>query len=466
MTNLVESLEELIEKTGNKSVKFDYGDGIPINLNLFARQYNDLQTKAYCDSLGAKSNSIESYMIVPPITDNLVRNMLIGSPVQTDPYDKDSYVNTQEQRLEALAKAIGAEKVDQIHFDAAGKRVDNPKEIADRMNNVSLGAKALTATSNWIHVIADDKISVLFLRPEPFQAVLTTEAVKGRTARWDVAPPYGLMGTYFGTEDPVMTESDFPTYTRDQDIKYMYTVGRVTDAAIRAGATAVPPRDMWAIATENALASHRATRERSALGVTRNVRSIYNSYESATPLEYDGIHTLVTNSNSQYTTWVDNTTAGANQIQAIDGRATQIQKLEAMLVESAQKMLRMGITPDYMMCDLDTFGLFRERLMKTQFGVPPASDYSFGISFIQYALPGMPTLNLVQHPYLPSTVGNRSVYLLDTKLLSFRVAWRDERQPLARNNPSEKFYISSAETLIDKSDIDGHSSIMGGVFNY
>lgn len=466
MVYTLEALEELIAKTGEKSVKFDYGEGIPINLNLFARQYNDLQTKAYCDSMGAKSNSIESYMIVPPITDNLVKNMLVGSPVQTDPYDAESYVNTQEQRLEALAKAIGATKVEQIHFDTAGKRVDDPQEIANRMNNPSIGAKALTATSNWIHVIADDKISVLFLRPEPFQSVLTTEAVKGRVARWDVAPPYGLMGTYFGTEDPVMTESDFPTYTRDAEIKYMYTVGRVTDAAIRAGATAVPPRDMWAIATENALASHRASRERSALGITRNVRSINNDYEAATALEYDGIHALVTKSTGEYRTWVDNTTAGANQITGAEDNATQIQKLEAMLVESAQKMLVMGITPDYMMCDLNTFGLFREKLMKTQYGVPPASDYSFGISFIQYALPGMPTLNLVQHPYLPHTVGKRSVYLLDTKLLSYRVGWRDERQPLARNNPSEKFYISSAETLIDKSDIDGHSSLMGGVFNY
>lgn len=465
MVNTIEALEELIEKTGNKSVKFDYGEGVPINLNLFARQYNDYQTKAYCESLGAKSNSIESYMIVPPITDGLIKNMLVGTPVQTDPYDADSYVNTAEQRCEALAKAIGAQKVEQLHFDAAGKRIDNPAEIADRMNNLSIGAKALTATSNWIHVIADDKISVLFLRPEPFQAVLTTEAVKGRTARWDVAPPYGLMGTYFGTEDPVMTESDFPTYTRDADIKYMYTVGRVTDAAIRAGATAVPPRDMWAIATENALASHRATRERSALGVTRNVRSINNDYETATALEYDGIHTLVTNSTGQYQTWVNNT-GHTNAITSSDTNEQQIAKLESMLVESAQKMLVMGITPDYMMCDLNTFGLFRERLMKTQFGVPPASEYSFGISFIQYALPGMPTLNLVQHPYLPRTVGNRSVYLLDTKLLSYRVGWRDERQPLARNNPSEKFYLSSAEVLIDKSDIDGHSSLMGGVFNY
>lgn len=465
MVHLAEALEELIEKTGQKSVKFDYGEGIPINLNLFAKQYNDLQTKAYCESMGQKANSIEAYMIAPPITDNLVKNMLIGAPIQTDAYDKDSYVNTNEQRLEALAKAIGAEKAETCHFDGAGKRVDDPKEVADRMNNLSIGAKALTATSNWIHVIADDKISVLFLRPEPFQSVITTEAIKGKTARWDVAPPYGLMGTYAGTEDPIMTESDFPTYTRDMDIKYNYTVGRITDAAIRAGASAVPSRDMWAIATENALASHRAYRERSSLGITRNVKSINNSYEPATALEYDGIHALTTNSSGTYQTWINNT-GHTNAIASTDTREQQIAKLESMLVESAQKMLVMGITPDFMMCDLDTFGLFRERLMKTQYGVPPTPEYSFGISFIQYALPGMPTLNLVQHPYLPRTTGNRAVYLLDTKLLAYRVGWRDERQPLARNNPSEKFYISSAEVLIDKSDIDGSSSLMGGVFNY
>jgi len=38
-------------------------------------------------------------------------------------------------------------------------------------------------------------------------------------------------------------------------------------------------------------------------------------------------------------------------------------------------------------------------------------------------------------------------------------------QDLANLNTSDKFVISAAEVLIDKSDKDGSSSLHGGVFN-
>jgi hypothetical protein len=42
--------------------------------------------------------------------------------------------------------------------------------------------------------------------------------------------------------------------------------------------------------------------------------------------------------------------------------------------------------------------------------------------------------------------------------------WADTYEELANINTSDKFVISAAETLIDKSDIDGSSSLHGGLF--
>ena len=197
--------------------------------------------------------------------------------------------------------------------------------------------------------------------PYPWQASIPVEAVRGKEVKFDVAQPYALMGGGFGTEDPTLTESDFEMKTRSDIVKYSYVTGRVTDAAMKEGATAYPPRDYWSIASENAVNSSRSIRERSMLGVTRNPQTIAsnNVYEAATSLEYDGIHQMITRSTGAYSTWTNNLAQTA-PITSVDTAAQAIVKLEDQLVQSAQKLLVMGIQPNLMMCDMSTFSLFRE----------------------------------------------------------------------------------------------------------
>jgi hypothetical protein len=56
------------------------------------------------------------------------------------------------------------------------------------------------------------------------------------------------------------------------------------------------------------------------------------------------------------------------------------------------------------------------------------------------------------------------IFLIDTRLLARRTLWADTYEELANINTSDKFVISAAETLIDKSDVDGSSSLHGGLF--
>jgi hypothetical protein len=55
--------------------------------------------------------------------------------------------------------------------------------------------------------------------------------------------------------------------------------------------------------------------------------------------------------------------------------------------------------------------------------------------------------------------------LVDTRLIARRTLWQDLYEELAKINLSQKFVISAAETLIDKSDI-GNDATGGGVPYY
>jgi hypothetical protein len=61
--------------------------------------------------------------------------------------------------------------------------------------------------------------------------------------------------------------------------------------------------------------------------------------------------------------------------------------------------------------------------------------------------------------------GYGAIMLLDTRLIARRTLWQDLYEELAKINLSQKFVISAAETLIDKSDI-GNDAAGGGIPYY
>lgn len=72
---------------------------------------------------------------------------------------------------------------------------------------------------------------------------------------------------------------------------------------------------------------------------------------------------------------------------------------------------------------------------------------------------------MVPCPYLPTTTGpNGSIFLLDTTHLARRILWAETMEELANINTSKRAVISAAEVIIDKTDVDGESSLQGGVF--
>lgn len=341
------------------------------------------------------------------------------------------------------------------------------REKLDKYTDSYLGEvvkKAESTTSTMgaalMHVIADEAVTYLYKRPYPFQTLIPVEANKGKTAAWDAIGPYEIGSSAFGSEDPDLTEVDIVAHTRTDTIKYMYSVGRLTKAVKLAGLAQVPARDIKAIRIDVAQDALRSLRERSMLGIDRDVTSTTNAWTAAGANQYKGVYELVTaNTSGAPTTgdqcWIDVSSS------SVDTYGEIMQYLD----KTYRYMTLYGMQPNLAMCDYATFGIIRRGLADYFRYTGEGQDLIPGVSKLTLTFPNSGGLPLVPHPFLRMSTGNYgSIMLLDTRMFSRRILWQDTYEELANINTSDKFVISAAETLIDKSDIDGTSSLHGGLF--
>ena len=332
----------------------------------------------------------------------------------------------------------------------------------DGIKKAMIAGSSSSTGSYLMHVIADEGVTYLYKRPYALQALIPVEANKGRQALWDVIGPYEFGTSFFGTEDQTFQgESDPTTHNRSEFIKYMFTVGRVTKAAQFAGRAQTPSRDMLAIRIDTAQDALRALRERRMLGVTSDVSDTTFAYQSASTNEYKGLYELIQTNTSGTTgtqTWIAST---GNTYKAIMND----------LDTSYRYMLKFGMQPNLALCDLRTFSTIRQGLME-YFRTEPIKEFVQGVAKINLVFPAATGLPLVPHPFMSQAASYGTVMLIDTRLIARRALWQDTYEDLAKMNLSQKFVVSAAETLIDKSDIGDDASgggqpdysLHGGVF--
>lgn len=399
-------------------------NGTPINTTYAAKVAQDLFVQ---------DKNIGMLPLVPAIPDEIIQKAIFGFGNYGEP-DASQYQQDTQHLRDQIAK---------IHLDSTS-------EIKKAM---TMGTSAATG-SNLMHVIADDGVTYLYKRPYPLQALIPTEANKGRQALWDVVGPYEFGQSAFGTEDQMFTETDITTHNRSEFIKFLYSVGRITKAAQFAGLAQVPARDMIAIRIDAAQDALRALRERRMLGVTSDVTSTTNAFTVAGANEYKGLYEMITTNTSTGSTpqcWVTSTGGAYDQIMAD-------------LDTSYRTMVKMAMEPNLAVCDYRTFGVIRRGLME-YFRTEPTMKFTQGISKINLVFPNADGLPLVPHPFMPMGAGTGGIMLLDTRLIARRTLWQDLYEELAKINLSQKFVISAAETLIDKSDI-GNDATGGGIPAY
>jgi hypothetical protein len=225
------------------------------------------------------------------------------------------------------------------------------KAARDYIENVVQKAVSTTGGGgyNLMHVIADEGVTYLYKRPYPVQTLIPVEANKGKTASWDAIGPYESLAAAFGDEDPTLVEADMSTHNRTDTVKYMYAVGRLTKAVKLAGLAQIPTRDLKAIRIDIAQDSLRALRERSMLGVSRDVTNITNAFTPASSNEYKGIYELITantsgNPDTGDQCWID--VSGSS----VDTYCEIMQYLD----KTYTYMAKFGMQPNIAICDYKT----------------------------------------------------------------------------------------------------------------
>ena len=416
-------------------------DGSPITHQMLIDQRNRF--------LAASAGSGLVHMpMLPCIEDTVVKALASGLDMFDDQGSTiDRGAVGQFYRSETVTKAL--EKSHAQFCDEVAKAT------WELLPDTSEFKKAMTTASNLMHVIADQDVTYLYKRPYPFQALIPSEANKGKTANFDIIGPFDLAASP-GTEDQMFTESDPSPYNRSQTIKYLYSVYRVTMAAQLAGLAQIPGRDMIAIRVDMAQDGLRSLRERLMIGVNYNPSDTTMAWQSAYAsgsTAYNGVYQIIQANTATAGSGANWVTSGGNSYDQINKD----------LDTSYQYMAKYGFQPNIAFCDYATFGIYRRGLWE-HFRTGPITEITSGITKIELAFPNAGGLAMIPHPFMPTTSGSRAIMLLDSRLLARRSLWQDMNTQLAQINLSQKGVISAAETLIDKSDVDAASSLQGGVF--
>lgn len=334
-----------------------------------------------------------------------------------------------------------------------GLMTDVKKATNDFLGEIDSIRKATTSSSNLMHSISDDEVAMLFKKIYPASSLIPVEASRGKVTQWDAIGVNEAGSAFFGSEDPDLTESDIQDHVRTATNKILYSVMRVTKMAYEAGKSQVPARDMMTIRSIAANEMLKNLRERSILGVTRDVTATTNAYTPAGPLEYAGLYEMIT------ANVIDPNYKNASGDPTINTK----DKIDPLLDESYTMMVQDGRIPNLAICDYKTFGLYR-RALNEFFHTENVKSLDYGISKITLVFPGG-EVPMVPCPFLPTTTGqNGAIFLLDTTMLARRVLWAETVEELANINTSKRAVITAAEVLIDKTDVDGASSLQGGVF--
>ena len=416
--------------------------GTPITNRMLVDQRN-----RFIDA-STPANPLSMLPLLPQIDDALIKAVYQGFP------DGDTRTRGEGEtyyRSEAVTKAL------EIDHDRFCDEVS--KALWEELVDGSEFKKAMTTASNLMHVIADQDVTYLYKRPYPFQALIPSEANKGKTANFDIVGPWDLPGAGPGTEDQMFTEGDPSPYNRSQYIKYLYSVYRVTMAAQLAGLAQVPARDMLAIRIDMAQDALRSLRERMMIGVNyspTDTTMAFRGAVGATNISYNGVYQIIQ---------ANTKTAGSGANWVTSGGASYDQ-INKDLDSSYQAMAKYGFQPNIAFCDYQTFGIYRRGLWD-HFRTGPITEITSGITKIELTFPNAGGLAMIPHPFLPvATTGSAvgCIMLLDSRLLARRILWQDMNTQLAQINLSQKGVISAAETMVDKSDVDAASSLQGGVF--
>lgn len=351
------------------------------------------------------------------------------------------------QAQAAYAHSFGFTPSETVYSDPAGlKGLGAIDKRTDFHNAFQVGLKAQTTQAGgagtagyaMIPVYVDPRIVDQTRKFTPLVELVPRVTNQGMYADWNVITAKG--GAFFAAEDAALSETNTTYDRQSKQIKFLYSVGRVTGPSLAAqpsyivagmqpgGQGAGLPGSVWSDASApNSMQLEVLVKTRELRELEEN--AIINGNSGSNALEFDGIITQMGATNT-----VDKNTT-----------ALSLADIDAAIGNAFDD----GGRPNLAVCSRavysDLLGLLNAKIGYLQ----SVKNVYWGFSTIVLntmvgEIPVIPSM------FMSNVSGSKAIYFLDMSVVEMRVLQDVMYEELAKTNDSRKFMLKIYETFIIK----------------
>jgi len=298
--------------------------------------------------------------------------------------------------------------------------IDKRPELRKMLEPDIEKAYTLTTVGTIVPIYVDPEIVDLTKQKTPFLDTVRRVTNRGKAAVYNriTAKP----SASWLAEDAALTESDTTYEQKTANIKFLYSVGRLTGPSI-------PASKEYINALQQEIKNHsvavRLKEEKTLLRGTTNAgddTAIYDYNANG----YDGIIKQIT---------TNTTNKGGGEIDV------------ATIRDAIRQCIENGGDPNLMVTDWRTFNKIKSLLQQNITYMDVSGTLNYGIQAINFdGIPIMPCRNM------PNTSSKRVFLVLDMSVIELRVLQDLVMEELAKTNDSYKFMLKVYEVGIVKAE--------------
>jgi hypothetical protein len=302
-----------------------------------------------------------------------------------------------------------------------------------------------------IPVYVDPEIIDLTRRATPLVELIPRVTNYGKTAEYNQIT--AIATAQFLPEDPAENEQNDTFARKKLDIKYLYSIGRVTGPMFAASKQYLSSGgyvDALSLEVKNkTLALKRLEEAAILLGdATTNWTEPVNSTTITATYSFDGLYNLITGNNASGLAAGGGYGGSAGNYTDLGGVSLSISSLRTAIRTPRTR----GGEPNLIVTDYATYDVIKS-LIQDQLRYVSTQTIAWGITTVSFE--GIP---IIASRFLSTTAGTgamvpqtgRSLFVLDTNVIEMRVLQDVSYEELAKTNDSVKFHLKCYEALVVK----------------
>ena len=309
-------------------------------------------------------------------------------------------------------ESIYDDGMNHVHTLAKGEDIVTQTGDGELAKAVNVGAASGAAGYAYTPIVWDQAVVDVTRKMTPLLGLIPKVTNVGKVAQYYRVTARGAAA--WGSEDPALSEQDDTKEEASEAIRYLRITGRVTGVAQIAGA------------------QFESSMQREVLNKTQSMNeaieeAILIGSNATDQYQHDGLQEMLT-------------TTSSDQNGAITLSAVRKLISDCFVQKGAPNLL---ITDPYTADDLV------EQIMDYTRFVDPNVTVAWGLQLpsIQSVVGRLPIL---ASQFMPVTTGSRRLFCINTNFIAQRVLKDISFERLAKTSDSEKFYLSTYRTVINK----------------